>query len=673
LRDRAATSSGLDSAIDEAASWLAERQSAEGYWVGMLQSNCCMEAQWILAMHVLGVVDDPKTPGIVRAILDQQRPDGSWDVYFDAPAGDINTTVECYTALRCTGLSPTHPALATAREWIFSRGGLRRVRVFTRYWLALLGEWPWEATPTVPPELIFLPSWCPMNIYRFASWARATLLPIAVLAARRPQRRLPPGRRLDELFPAGRQHEDYRLPRPARRFSVEGAFHLADRLLQAYGRLPYRPGRETAIQLALQWIIKHQEADGAWSGIQPPWIYSLMALHNEGYPLDHPVLAAGLRAWDAHWSYERDGATHLQASESPVWDTLLTLEALLDCELAEGCRQEILRAVEWLLGQQSTVPGDWSVNAPGVEPGGWAFERANRLYPDVDDTAVAVLVLSRLRDKEPAGSAAASRLREAIDKAVDWMIALQCRNGGWAAFDRDNTSALVTKIPFCDFGEVLDPPSVDVTAHVVEALVAAGRTLHDPVVARAVAYIRDEQEADGSWFGRWGVNHIYGTGAVLPALAAVGEDMSADYIRRAAEWIVEHQNEDGGWGESCASYMDRDQRGVGPSTASQTAWALIGLLATDDQGYGQPVRRGVDFLVSRQRGGTWDEPQYTGTGFPGYGLGRQAKVAQGPSTIDQGTELARAFMINYNLYRHYFPMMALGRARRYLAGASSTS
>ncbi len=345
--------------------------------------------------------------------------------------------------------------------------------------------------------------------------------------------------------------------------------------------------------------------------------------------------------------------------------TLGALTAMLDCEQDYPQSRPMQRAVEWVLQQQVKAPGDWQVKVKGVKPGGWAFERANLAYPDIDDTAVALIVLARLLPvyKDPA------RLQEALQLAKDWIIAMQCRSGGWAAFDKNNDKAILTKIPFCDFGEALDPPSVDVTAHVLEAFGLLGMKLTNPVVRRAVDFIRAEQEPDGSWFGRWGVNYIYGTAAVLPALEAVGQDMTDGYVAQAADWILVHQNADGGWGETCGSYMDDALRGKGPSTASQTGWALMALIAVGADDYRSSIQQGVDYLVARQKMGTWQEPQYTGTGFPGYGVGARVNlsVPDPAENFQQGTELSRAFMINYNLYRHYFPLMALGRARRFLA------
>ena len=653
----------LQRSIQRATAWLLDDQDEQGFWVGRLQSNSCMEAEWIMAMHFLGVENDPKYEGVVRAILNEQREDGSWEVYYNAPTGDINTTVESYTALRVAGLDPGTPALKSAREWILNNGGLAETRVFTRYWLALLGEWPWQHTPALPPEIIFIPTWAPFNLYKFASWARATLLPLTLLSARRPVRPLAPEKQLAELFPQGRENFDFRLPRKKGFFSWERFFLLTDYLLNRYVEFPVHPFRKTAIRSCREWIIEHQDTDGAWGGIQPPWIYSLMALAAEGYGLDHPVMAAGLRGFDLHWSYERNQGIYLQPSESPIWDTFLSLLAFLDCGMLPGTREAAEKAVAWLLREQVLVGGDWQVFVRDVEPGGWAFEFENDKYPDVDDTAVAVIVLLRLLPlvKEPK---LRQQMQRAVDRGVTWMLAMQNSNGGWAAFDRDNTSRILTLIPFADFGELLDPPSVDVTAHVVEALGLYGHDLTSPAVARACRYMRREQEEDGSWFGRWGVNYIYGTAAVLPALEAVGEDMQADYIQRAARWLAEYQNTDGGWGESCGSYMDDSLRGRGPSTASQTGWAIMALLAASCREFDHTIQQGVSFLCNSQRqDGTWDEPWYTGTGFPGYGIGKRIDLEKVGDQYSQGAELARGFMLNYNLYRHYFPLIALGRAK----------
>ncbi|MEO0398764.1 MAG: squalene--hopene cyclase [Pseudomonadota bacterium] len=662
----------LKGAIDGAAAWLATEQKTDGYWVGRLESNACMEAQWCLALWFLELDDHPLRERLAAALRADQREDGSWDIYHDAPAGDINTTVEAYAALRSVGDSPDAPHMKKASDWIASKGGLRNIRVFTRYWLALVGEWPWTKTPNVPPEVIHFPTWFPFSIYNFAQWARATLMPIAVLSARRPVRALPVERRLDALFPEGRAAFDYALPpKPGADF-WDGFFRGADKVLhagQTFGeRIGFNAIRNGSVKRSLEWIIQHQDADGVWGGIQPPWIYSLMALFSEGYAIDHPVVARGLAALDdPKWKVEIGDATWVQACVSPVWDTVLTLLAFDDSKADETYPQETAKAVDWVLSQQVLRPGDWKNKAPHTEPGGWAFEYKNYFYPDTDDTAVALIALSPFRH---APEWKEKGIDKSVERGVNWLIGMQSQNGGWGAFDKDNDKKILTKIPFCDFGEALDPPSVDVTAHVIEAFGKLGFNKTHPNVARGLAYMLAEQEEDGAWFGRWGVNYIYGTGAVLPALEAIGEDMSAAYVGRACDWLTARQNDDGGWGESCASYMDVAMKGRGVSTASQTAWALMGLAAAGRANDEKAMADGVQFLIERQKpDGTWDEPEYTGTGFPGYGVGQTIKLGDPllEERLKQGPELSRAFMINYNLYRHYFPLMALGRVRRLFA------
>lgn len=673
----------LNAAIKSAADWLAARQKPEGYWVGRLESNACMEAQWILCLWFIGLENHPLRPRLAQSLMKTQRADGSWEIYHAAPAGDINTTVEAYAALRSCGVAADDPRLIKARDWILSKGGLSKVRVFTRYWLALIGEWPWEKTPNIPPEIIHFPNWFIFSIYNFAQWARATLMPIAVLSARRPARALPPENRLDDLFPGGRDRFDYELPgKPGADF-WDRFFRATDKLLHAAqtlgGKMGLSFGRNGSLKRALEWIIQHQDADGVWGGIQPPWIYSTMALVSEGYAPDHPVVAKSLGALDdPRWRVDSGDATWIQASTSPVWDTILTVLAFDDCHLNGAYPAEIEKALDWVLDQQVLRKGDWSVKLPDTAPGGWAFEYKNYFYPDTDDTAVALIALSQFWERGIADRQSAvsnpntplsfpkrDRIERAIDLGVDWLIAMQCRNGGWGAFDKDNDKKFLTKIPFCDFGEALDPPSVDVTAHVVEAFGKLGIGKDHPSVVRALDYLRREQEADGSWFGRWGVNYIYGTGAVLPALAAIGEDMASPHVARACDWLVSRQQPDGGWGESCGSYMDPALSGRGTATASQTAWALMGLIAANRAADRDAIEKGIAFLIERQKQGTWEEPEYTGAGFPGYGVGATIKLGDPllQERLKQGPELSRAFMINYNLYRHYFPMMAMGRWR----------
>ncbi len=670
---------GLDTALESATAWLWASQTEEGYWAGRLESNSTMEAEWIIGLHFLGLDRDPEfaelRSGMVRALLSEQREDGSWQIYHEAPAGDINTTVEAYVALRTAGMSPDAAPMVLARKWIEGRGGLSNVRVFTRYWLALVGVWPWEHTPNIPAEVIRLPHWFPFSIYNFASWARATLMPISVLSARRPVRPLPGGDKVDELFPGGREAFDFSLPKKGKgMLSWERFFLGVDRILHWLQDRKLTPGREAAIQRTLEWIIRHQDADGVWGGIQPPWIYSLMALHSEGYPFSHPVMAKGLEALnDPHWQVKAEGGTYMQACVSPVWDTLLSLLALQEADADTQNKPGLTRALDWVMQKEVRTKGDWAVQTPGVEPGGWSFEYENSHYADIDDTGVGLMVMSRYRNNPDMHE---KGLQHVLDRAEGWTSAMQSDNGGWAAFDRNNSKPILTKIPFADFGEAVDPPSVDVTAHVLEGFGMLDVPKDTAAVEKAIKFIKDRQRPDGSWFGRWGVNYIYGTASVLPALRSIGEDMDQPYIHKAAEWLLSVQNADGGWGETCASYMDpsqsgrhSDTSGEPVSTASQTAWALIGLVAADRARDVGSVQRGVRFLIERQKDGTWDEPQYTGTGFPGYGFGDEMDLddEEAVARLHQGRELGRGFMINYHMYRHYFPVIALGRARKYLA------
>jgi len=615
-------------AIQRAQDYLLSIQYPEGYWWGELETNVCMAAEYLLLTHFLGVADRRRWDKIVSYLRRQQLPDGTWSIYHGGPS-DLNATVEAYFALKLAGVSPDEPAMAKARQFAFSRGGVPKVRIFTKIWLALFGQWDWRGVPILPAEFMLLPSWFPINIYEFASWARATIVPMLIILSHRPVCPIPDEARIDELYPAPRDQVDYSLPKSGKLLSWKAFFLTTDRLLRLYERWGWKPFRRRATRAAEKWIVEHQEADGSWGGIQPPWVYSLIALKVLGYPLDHPVMVKGLQGFEG-FAIEDDETFNPQACLSPLWDACLAMNALLDSGLPPD-HPALVKAARWLLKEQILCGGDWQVKNRKGPPGGWAFEFANDLYPDTDDTAEVMIALLRTRIPEEA------QKQQALERGLQWLLSMQSKNGGWGSFDVNNTRRLVTQIPFCDFGEVIDPPSEDVTAHIVELLGRMGYDKTFPPVRRALAYLRREQQPDGCWFGRWGVNYIYGTGAVLPALQAVGEDMGQDYVRRALRWLIEHQNEDGGWGETCASYADPSLWGKGPSTASQTAWALLGLSA-GGQGASEAAIRGVNYLLETQADdGSWDEPHFTGTGFP------------------------RDFFINYHLYRNYFPLMALGR------------
>jgi len=621
--------------LDRAVGHLLGRQHEDGWWQGELQTNVTMDAEDLLLREFLRIRTPEETDAAARWIRSQRRADGTWSNFAGGEA-DLSTTVEAYVALRLAGDAPDAGHMAETAAWIRDRGGIPATRVFTRIWLALVGQWSWDDLPVMPPELIYLPAWAPFNVYDWACWARQTIVPLTVVGSLRPSRPLP--FELPELYPAGTR------PGPVPAPTADGwsaVFERLDKVLHRYEggpakTRPMRAVRTAAMRRAAEWIIARQERDGSWGGIQPPWVYSLMALHLLGYSLDHPVVARGLAGLDRFtiWEDTPDGPVRrLEACQSPVWDTVLAIIGLADAGLPAD-HPALMRAAGWVLDEEIRGPGDWQVRRPGLAPGGWAFEFDNDGYPDVDDTAEVLLALRRV------ATAATPRSAAAVQRGVTWLTGMQSKDGGWGAFDADNVKRLVTKLPFCDFGEVIDPPSADVTAHTIEALAAEGLA-GSKAVRRGVAWLLRAQESDGSWFGRWGANYIYGTGAVVPGLIAAGVRPGKPCIRRAVAWLEAHQNPDGGWGEDLRSYDDAGWGGRGESTASQTAWALLALLAAGD-GDGAAAERGIRWLAQTQRpDGGWDEPQFTGTGFPGD------------------------FYINYHLYRVVFPLSALGR---YLEG-----
>ncbi len=657
----ATTRSEARIALERACEHLLALQDEAGWWRGELQTNVTMDAEDMLLREFLGIRTAAETERSAAWIRSQQRADGTWTNFYGGP-GDLSTTVEAYWALRLAGDSEREAHMRTCAEWVREQGGVERARVFTHVWLALFGLWPWERIPALPPEIAMLPRWAPLNIYDFGCWARQTIVALSLVMARRPEKELP--------FDLRDLHGERPWIPAEPAAGASGASRWLGRLdrgLRLYERHPLPPLRRQAIARAEAWIVRRQEADGSWGGIQPPWVYSLMALHLGGYSLEHPVMRRGLEGLERFMVEDRDdsrgvgappGASRrLEACQSPVWDTALAIVALSDAGKARE-HPALARAALWLLDEEVRVRGDWAAARPQLQPGGWAFEFENDNYPDVDDTAEVALALLRTIELEPEQTRRANRHRrrigemapaegaqgvreraqDAIDRAVEWVEGMQSEGGGWGAFDADNTRALVRALPFLDFGEVIDEPSADVTAHALEMLAALGRA--DSEQARAgLGWLLGQQEPDGSWFGRWGINHIYGTGAALPALTAMGVAPEEQPVRRAVAWLREHQNEDGGWGEDPRSYDDPAWIGRGDSTASQTAWALLALHAAGERIERSPtIERGVAWLVSTQRpDGTWDEPQYTGTGFPSD------------------------YYINYHLYRLTFPIMALGR------------
>ncbi len=587
----------LDRAVEAGAQRLLSLQHEGGWWVGELESNATMIAEHLFLLHFLGLRDRETDRKLANELLARQREDGTWSNWWRGPA-DLSTTIEAYAALKLAGADPGPAAL----EYIRREGGLPKARIFTKAFMALLGQWPWQRITPVAVELVLLPPSAPLSIYDFSCWARQTFVALAAVLALRPVRQA----RVDLSEIGARPGESW----PPARLAT----------------LP--PLRRRALVVAERWIRERQEADGSWGGIQPPWVWSLLFLAALGYGREDETFRRGIDGWDGFMIDEGD-RLRPEACQSPTWDTALALLGLRAAGVPAD-HPQLVKAGEWLLGEEIAVKGDWAVRRPNLAPGGWAFEFQNDLYPDIDDTAVIALALRDLGIGDGA-----------VRRGLDWVAGMQSRNGGWGAFDADNTKTWIPKLPFCDFGAVIDPPSVDVSAHALEALAPEGG--YEREVERGLRWLLAEQENDGSFWGRWGVNHTYGTGAALPALEACGLAPDHPALRRAAAWLDSVQDASGGFGEDIRSYHERDWRGRGELTPSQTAWALLGYVAAGEAA-SPSARRAAEWLCGAQRSdGDWDEEAFTGTGFP------------------------TDFMIRYHLYRLHFPLLALGRLRERLA------
>jgi squalene-hopene/tetraprenyl-beta-curcumene cyclase len=583
----------LDNGVERAAERLLSLQHPDGWWKGELESNATMIAEHLFLLHFLGLRDAATDRLLANELLARRRDDGTWSIWFEGPA-DLSVTVEAYTALKLAGVD----AGDATRDYIRRSGGVAKTRIFTRAFLALIGQWPWRRLPHVPVELNLLPADGPLSVYDFACWARQTMVALSVVEALQPVR--PSAIDLSEI--GGRRTQSSHPPRLSR-------------------------VRRHAVRVAERWVRERQEADGSWGGIQPPWVWSLVMLAALGHGFEDETFRRGLEGWEGFMVRDGD-RLRPEACQSPVWDTALAVLALR----AAGVRADDPRlqaAGDWLLREEITVRGDWAIRRPQLSPGGWAFEFHNDLYPDVDDTAVVALALRELG----LGDAA-------VRRGLDWMVGMQSRSGGWGSFDPDNEALWLYRLPICDFGKVTDEPTADVTAHALEAL--GQEDGYENSLAAGLDWLLAEQEGDGSWFGRWGVNHVYGTGAALPALEACGVQPEHPSIRRALAWLDSVQQPSGGFGEDIRSYDDPSWRGRGTATPSQTAWALLGYVS-GGAAEALSTRRAAEYLLQVQRpDGDWDEQHYTGTGFP----------------LD--------FMIRYHLYRLTFPLLALGRLRERL-------
>ncbi|MZH42204.1 MAG: squalene--hopene cyclase [Nitrospinae bacterium] len=624
----------LDRSIERSREFLLSRQTEEGYWVDELEANVTISAEYIFFMHFTDRLDLAKQEKVVKYLLHQQREDGSWPL-FHGGLCDINSTVESYMALKMAGLPADREEMVRARQAIFANGGIKNTRVFTKIFLAMFGQISWDVCPAVPVELILFPNWFPFNIYEISSWSRGTVVPLSVVRSFEPVHDLPEGCDVQELFTKNDQDLDFK-PSGLPFTSWRDTFIYLDRLIKTVGKFPWKPFRKKALRKVEEWTLDHQEEEGDFGGIQPAMFNSLLAFHLLGYSRDHAACVKGMEAVD-RFMLEKDGRMWMQACVSPLWDTAICSNALLDSGLPSN-HPALVKSAEWIISKQVVKRGDWQVKNPDAEPGGWAFEFYNELYPDTDDTAEILLFLNRAEVPDNRW-----KLSE-CQRAMDWLLSMQSKNGGWGAFDVDNDKEVLNEVPFADHKALLDPPTVDVTSRIIWMLAKWGFTKDHPRVKRALEFVKDRQELDGCWFGRWGVNYIYGTFLALNGLKAIGEDMKAPFSRKAVRWLESHQNEDGGWGETCQSYAEPSLRGRGQSTASQTAWALLGLLAAGEE-HSPVVEKGVRYLIETQKdsgefSGSWWEEEFTGTGFPIH------------------------FFIKYHMYQHFFPLMALSRYRR---------
>ncbi|MFQ5764754.1 MAG: squalene--hopene cyclase [Rhodospirillales bacterium] len=635
---------GVERVIVEARDWLVGHQAEDGHWAFELEADATIPAEYIMLNHFLGTVDDALEAKLAVYIKKTQGKHGGWPLYHDGDI-DLSASVKAYFALKLTGENVDAPYMRWARKTILEHGGAARTNVFTRFALALFGQVPWRAVPLIRVEALLLPRWAPFHIDKVSYWSRTVMVPLMVLAALKPRARNPRKVDIAELFVRPPDEQRFYQTNPTGTF-LGTVFLAIDFLARWVEPLIPKVFERRAIDKAIAFFTERLNGEDGLGGIFPAMVNALMAFDALGYAPDHPDRVVCRRAIDKLLVL-RDDWGYCQPCLSPVWDTGLAAHALLESGLREDDKV-LARANKWLRDRQVLdVRGDWNVKRPKVRPGGWAFQYWNDYYPDVDDTAVVIMALHRA-DPE--------KYKDAISRGAEWIIGMQSRNGGWGAFDADNTHMFLQHIPFADHGALLDPPTVDVSARCIGMLAQLGYAKDDPVVARGLAYLRSEQEEDGSWYGRWGNNYVYGTWSVLCAFNAAGEDMQARHVRKAVEWLKFSQRPDGGWGEDCSTYwyhrtwyysvatLKRRLDEVKTSTPSQTSWALLGLMAAGEVD-SESVRLGVNYLMKAERtGGNWHEEYFNAVGFP------------------------RVFYLRYHGYSAYFPLWTLARYQNLKTG-----
>ena len=631
-----ATDAEISDAISRAQQNLLRQQREDGHWCGELLVDSTLCSDFVLFMHWLGEIDVNLQERSAQHILKRQLPDGGWNIYFGGPS-EINASVKGYFALKLAGYSPDLPFMRKARECILRLGGIPRMNTFSKLYLALLGQFPWKYLPTIPVEMILLPTWAPFSIYKMSSWSRAMLIPLAIINHFKPTRSLPGNKQLHELYPLGTEQSDLRLPRSERFWTWRNFFLRLNDVLKVLHPLRIRPTRKRALEEAERWMLERiGEGSDGLAAVYPAMLNCMIALRVLGYPKDHPVYKKAAKDF-AGLFVDDPKDFRIQPCLSPIWDTAINLISLAESGLPAD-DPALRRAAKWLLDKEVRISGDWTNNNSHPEASGWAFEYNNIYYPDVDDTA---MVLMALRLAKPENE---SDLAKTFQRALEWQMSFQCRDGGWAAFDKNVTTPWLEDMPFADHNAILDPTCSDLTARTLELLGYINFNPKVRSVRDAIHYLIETQESDGSWYGRWGVNYIYGTWQVLRGLRAIGYDMTQDWILRGRDWLESCQNDDGGWGETCATYENPATKGIGKSTASQTAWAIMGICACGDLNRSS-IHRGLRFLLTTQKeDGSWDEPEITGTGFPGV------------------------FYLKYDMYRQNFPLLALATYVNYRKG-----
>jgi squalene-hopene/tetraprenyl-beta-curcumene cyclase len=625
----------LDAAISRAQGHLLSVQAPDGHWVGEVEPPPEITAEYLLLCHLIDRVHRERERKAVHYLRRRQHKDGGWSLFEEGPT-NLSVTIKAYFAMKMAGVPVDDPALVLARERIREMGGPVKANVFTKILLALFGEYDWNGVPAMPVEIMLAPRPFLFNIYEVSYWSRTVIVPLLILMDRKPVKWLPPERSLDELWPVPREQASLRFPRMPEPFAWRGLFWKSffiavDDGLKIWERFSPRPLRKRAVEAARRWLEERLAVPGGLGGIFPAMANSILALRALGYPDDHPLITGQIKEIEA-LAVEDVAEIRYQPCVSPVWDTGLAVNALVESDLAPD-HSALKQAADWLMARQVVVPGDWQLKRPHVQPGGWAFQYDNPYYPDVDDSAVALMALEKVRGLD------LDRARVVKERGLGWVLGMQGLDGGWASFDADNDHLYLNHIPFADHGALLDPSTEDLTARVLELLGTLRYGRDSEPVKRAIEFLRHKQRHDGPWYGRWGVNYLYGTWSVLRALGAVGEDPQQEYIQRALRWLERCQNDDGGWGETCESYDDPALAGQGRSMPSQTAWAILGLLAVGRTG--PAVDRGIRYLLTTQApDGSWTDPLFNGTGFP------------------------RVFMLKYHLYATYFPLWALGMYRR---------